>query len=143
MARSLIVNSSTTIPAAELSVSFARSSGPGGQNVNKVNSKVTLRWNVSESNAVSLEVRTRFLERFSSRINQAGEILISSERYRDQPRNLSDCYEKLRQLVQTTLAPLRKRKKTKPTNASIEKRLAGKREKSMRKQNRRLHPGEE
>lgn len=143
MARSLIVNSQLTIPEKELSVTFARSSGPGGQNVNKVNSKVTLRWNVSETDSVSLEVRTRFLRRFASRISQSGDILISSDKYRDQARNMSDCYEKLRQLIQIALTPPKKRKKTRPTKSSVERRLRGKREKSLRKQNRQFRAGED
>lgn len=143
MARSLIVNSHITIPATELSVTFARSSGPGGQNVNKVNSKAILRWKASETDAVSLEVRSRFLQRFASRICQSGDVLISSDKFRDQARNLSDCYEKLRQLIQTTLVPPRKRKNTRPTKASVERRLAIKREKSTRKQQRRFGTNDE
>ncbi len=138
MARSLIIDSQTIIPAEELSVTFARSSGPGGQNVNKVNSKAILRWRVADTDAISAEVRSRFLQRFASRVNQAGEILISSEKYRDQGRNISDCHEKLRQLIQTVLSPPRKRKITKPTKSSVEKRLANKKERSQRKKSRRF-----
>lgn len=143
MARSLIVNSQTKIPATEITATFVRSSGPGGQNVNKVNSKVVLRWNISESTALTPEVKSRFLQQFSSRISQSGDILISSDKFRNQARNLSDCYEKLRQLLQIALVSPRKRKNTRPTKASVERRLRSKREKSSRKQARQYRAGEE
>ncbi|QEG32956.1 alternative ribosome rescue aminoacyl-tRNA hydrolase ArfB [Bythopirellula goksoeyrii] len=143
MARSLIVNSRITIPATELAATFVRSSGPGGQNVNKVNSKVVLRWNISDSTALPPEVKSRFLQQFSSRISQSGDILISSDKYRNQARNLSDCCEKLRQLLQIALVSPRKRKNTRPTKASVERRLRSKREKSSRKQARQFKAGEE
>ena len=136
MSRPLVVNSHIVIPSSELAISFARSSGPGGQNVNKVNSKAVLRWNIRESTALPPDVKLRFKTHFPTRISQAGEVVISSDKYRDQARNVADCYEKLRQLVQVaTIAP-RKRKQTRPTYSSIQKRLADKRHKSHLKQQR-------
>ncbi len=136
MTRSLVINSQIVIPSTELVTSFARSSGPGGQNVNKVNSKAILRWNFRESTSLSTDVKTRFESSFATRINQAGEVLLSSDRYRDQGRNLADCYEKLRQLIQAALVVPRKRTKTRPTRGSIEDRLLSKRRKSQVKQQR-------
>ena len=138
MARSLIVNSRITIPATELIVTFARSSGPGGQNVNKVNSKATLRWNVASTQVLSPPVISRFLRKFPNRITQDGDLLISSDRYRDQARNVTDCHEKLRQLIQSALLVPQSRKSTQPTRGSVERRLQGKREKSKRKQLRKF-----
>lgn len=143
MSRSLVINSHIVIPSAELVMSFARSSGPGGQNVNKVNSKAILRWNLRASNSLPAEVKLRFEACFPTRINQAGEVMLSSDKYRDQPRNLADCYEKLRQLVQAAVVVPRKRGKTRPTRGSIEDRLAGKRQKSLQKKQRQFRSSNE
>jgi ribosome-associated protein len=136
MTRSLVINSQIVIPDSELIVSFARSSGPGGQNVNKVNSKAFLRWNFSASNWLPQDAKVRFEACFPTRINQAGEVLISSDQYRDQGRNLASCYEKLRQLIQAALVVPRKRRPTRPTRGSIEDRLTHKRHKSQTKRGR-------
>jgi ribosome-associated protein len=143
MSRSLVINSQIVIPSTEFATSFARSSGPGGQNVNKVNSKALLRWNFRESTSLSTDVKTRFEASFATRINQAGEVVLSSDRYRDQARNLADCYEKLRQLVQAALVVPRKRTKTRPTRGSIEDRLLNKRRKSRVKQQRGFRSSDE
>ena len=93
------------IPDAELRLSFARSSGPGGQNVNKVSSKAVLHFDVLTTPSLPPDVRQRFLERYQTRLTNAGEVVIHSEEYRDQPRNIQACYEKLRQMVLTVLRP--------------------------------------
>jgi ribosome-associated protein len=143
MARPLIVNDRIRIPGTELSLSFARSAGPGGQNVNKVNSKAVLRWNVAASPSLSEEVKSRFFQRFSQRINQAGELVLASDRYRNQLRNVSDCYEKLRHLIETVLVAPRKRVKTRPSRSSVERRLQEKRYSSQRKQRRQYRPDDD
>ncbi len=143
MSRSLVINSHIVIPSAELVMSFARSSGPGGQNVNKVNSKAILRWNLRASSSLPPEVKVRFEACFPTRINQAGEVMLSSDKYRDQPRNLADCYEKLRQLVQAAVVVPRRRGKTRPTRGSIENRLAGKRHNSEQKKQRQFRSSNE
>ncbi len=143
MARPLIVNDQVRIPETEFSLSFARSAGPGGQNVNKVNSKAVLRWNVAASVSLPDEVKSRFFQRFSQRINQAGELVLASDRYREQPRNVADCYEKLRHLIQTVLVAPRKRVKTRPSRSSVERRLQEKHRSSQRKQRRRFRPEDE
>lgn len=123
----LRINHRVAIPRTELRLTFARSSGPGGQNVNKVNSKVQLRWTVAETGALPPAVRDRFLVRFSRRFNDRGELILTSQRYRDQGRNVNDCFEKLRDMVLAVLTPPTKRKKTAPTRASREVRLGTKR----------------
>lgn len=140
MARQLIVHEELRIPGREISLSFVRSAGPGGQNVNKVNSKAVLRWNVAASLNLPFAVKARFLKRFASRINQNGELVLSSDRFRDQPRNVADCYEKLRQLIVTVLTPPRKRVKTRPSRGSVERRLQQKRSGAEKKQRRRYRP---
>ena len=122
---------------AEKSFTFMRSSGPGGQNVNKVNTKVRLRWDVAKSPSLSEAVRERFQKTYSRRITTEGDLLITSQRYRDQVRNIDDCLEKLRELLASVAAPPRRRKKTKPSRGSKERRLQGKREQSERKRSRR------
>src|SRR5687767_9970367 len=98
---------------SELKFTYVRSSGPGGQNVNKVNSKAVLRWNVRASPGVPDAVRARFTSRFGSRLTQAGDLVLTSERYRDQRRNEEDCLEKLRAMLVAVARPPKRRKKTK------------------------------
>ena len=81
----LRINAQIAIPRRELQFSFVRSSGPGGQNVNKVASKAVLRWNVTNTQAIPEAVRGRLLARFARRINDHGELILSSQRYRDRP----------------------------------------------------------
>src|SRR5688572_13240969 len=95
----------------ELQFTFVRSSGPGGQNVNKVNSKAVMRWNVTASPGVPADVRARFVHRFGSRITEAGDLVLSSQRFRDQGRNEADCLDKLRgMLTAVARAPVRRKK---------------------------------
>ena len=133
----LYVNSRLTIPAAELQVSASRSSGPGGQNVNKVNSKITLRWSPNRCAALDPAWRSRFLARHSNRINRDGELVLHSERYRDQPRNLSDVRFRLVQMLLECREPARARKKTRPTAGSKRRRREFKTKLSQKKQSRR------
>ncbi|MEX2138541.1 MAG: alternative ribosome rescue aminoacyl-tRNA hydrolase ArfB [Pirellulales bacterium] len=126
----------------ELKFTYVRSSGPGGQNVNKVNSKAVLRWNVVSSPGVPDAVRARFTSRFGTRLTEAGDLVLSSQRYRDQRRNEEDCLEKLHAMLTAVARPPKRRKKTKPTRASIERRKEQKRETSHKKQGRRWQ-GEE
>ena len=132
----LVVNSSISIPLKELNFTFSRSSGPGGQNVNKVNTKVTLHWPVAESPSIPEPVRRRFLERFPNRINSEGEVVLASQRYRDQGRNVADCMNKLREMLAQAATAPRKRKKTRPTRGSKERRLREKKAASEKKQRR-------
>ncbi len=106
----LEINADLRIPLREFQFAFAKSSGPGGQNVNKVNSKATLRWSVAASPSLSAPLRNRLLTRFRSRITGAGELLISSQRFRDAPRNVADCLEKLRRLLAEAVQPVKPRK---------------------------------
>jgi ribosome-associated protein len=133
----LSVTPAVQIPLSEFEFTYARSSGPGGQNVNKVNSKATLRWNLIGSPSLPEAVRQRFLKRYGSRVTSEGELLITSQRYRDQPRNIEDCLEKLRELLALAAVPPTPRKKTKPTRGSKERRLRDKRVQTTRKEQRR------
>ena len=131
------ITANIDIPDAELEWSFVRSGGPGGQNVNKVASKAVLRWQAAATAALPLDVKTRLLAQQRSRLTTEGELLITSQRYRDQEGNKEDCLEKLREyLTQAAIVP-KSRKKAKPTRASRERRLAAKRRRSSTKLTRR------
>jgi ribosome-associated protein len=133
----LTVTSRLQIPDEEFEFTFTRSSGPGGQNVNKVSSKAQLRWQAARSPSLPEEVRARFLARFGSRLTGEGELLIASQRYRDQRRNMEDCLEKLRSMLREVAAAPRRRKPTRPKRSSIEKRLSDKKLHGARKRERR------
>jgi ribosome-associated protein len=125
-----------SLPQEELIFTYARSSGAGGQNVNKVNSKAILRWNPRMSRALSEGVRERFLARYGNRLTADGDLIVMSDRFRDQGRNAADCLEKLREMIATVATPPKKRRATKPTFGSKVRRLKSKREHSQKKKNR-------
>jgi ribosome-associated protein len=133
----LVVTSTIKVPLSEFSLSFARSAGPGGQNVNKVNSKAVLRWPVAQSETLPPEIRARFLAQNRHRITTEGEFVIASQKFRDQPRNIADCYEKLQALLRAAAVRPVRRKKTKPTASSRRRRVADKRLRSAAKELRR------
>ncbi|HTN75458.1 MAG TPA: alternative ribosome rescue aminoacyl-tRNA hydrolase ArfB [Pirellulaceae bacterium] len=132
----LVVNARISIPRSELHLSFARSSGPGGQNVNKVNSKVTLHWPVKTSPSLPADVRQRFLTKYANRITTGGELVMSSQETRDQAVNIEDCLEKLREMLLSVATAPRKRHATKPTKGSQRRRIEAKKERSAVKKNR-------
>ena len=133
----LIVNSNISIPLKEFSFSYARSPGPGGQNVNKLNTKVTLRWDVDKTKCLSESVKERLITKYRRRINKAGEFMVVSHRFRDQGRNVADCLAKLREMIESVAVAPKKRKKTKPSKGATRRRLEQKRRKSAQKQSRR------
>ncbi len=139
----LVVDAQIQIPLSELQFTFARSSGPGGQNVNKVNSKVTLHWNVAQSPSLPEPLRARIMTQYGRRITATGELVLYSQRSRDQSRNRLDCLEKLRQLILAVRHVPRARRATRPSRASRERRLREKHQRGERKQQRSRPPGAE
>ncbi|MFQ5732833.1 MAG: alternative ribosome rescue aminoacyl-tRNA hydrolase ArfB [Planctomycetaceae bacterium] len=139
----LVVSRRIRIPLSEFEWTFSRSSGPGGQNVNKVSSKAQLRWNVSDTESLPADVKERFVQKYRRRITTSGEFLISSQRYRDQPNNVDDCRRKLCELILAVSVAPKTRKKTKPGRAAKERRLREKKRRSERKQMRKQPRGEE
>jgi len=127
-----------TVLERELLFRFSRSSGPGGQNVNKVNSKVTLIWTPAATGVLKPGAKRRFLDRYGNRLSAAGELQISSDRFRDQRRNREDCLEKLGSMIEPILKEPKRRRKTKPSKGAVERRLAGKKHRSQRKSSRRF-----
>lgn len=119
----LFVTDRISIPDEELSFEYARSGGPGGQNVNKVASKAVLRWTPSTSAALPPAVRARLLQKIASKLTTEGELLITSQKTRDQGRNVEDCLDKLREIVLAASVPPKVRRETKPTRASQERRV--------------------
>ncbi len=136
----LHVTDQLAVPLREFDFTFVRSSGPGGQNVNKLNTKAQLRWNATTSPSLDEPVRQRFLEKYRRRITNDGEIIITSQRFRDQGRNVADCLEKLRTLLLEAAVKPKPRKPSKPSRAVKERRLQSKREQAEKKNRRRFRP---
>jgi ribosome-associated protein len=131
----LDVTSRIQIPHDEFTFQFARSSGPGGQNVNKVNSKATLRWRPLQSPSLPDDVRQRFAVRFASKLLTDGSLLVSCEKSRSQLLNRIGCLEQLAGWLKEVATPPKKRRPTKPTKGSKTRRLN---EKRLRSDTKRL-----
>ena len=132
----LAVNDSLSIPRGELDVRVSRSSGAGGQHVNKTSSRVEIFWNIQTSRALSDEQRTRLLDKLSSRLTTEGSVRVVASDMRSQSRNRDLAEERLAELVRRALVVPRKRKPTKPTRAAKEARLESKKLHSNKKRTR-------
>jgi ribosome-associated protein len=130
----LIVNDRITIPESELEESFIRSSGPGGQNVNKVSSAVQLRFNVQTSRALSDVAREALLR--GGKLTRENVLVITAQRFREQERNRADARARLVEIVRLAATPKAKRFVTKIPRASKKKRLEGKKHRAQIKEGR-------
>jgi ribosome-associated protein len=139
----LTIGRGVAIPLAEIAFTFSRSGGPGGQNVNKVNSKAIMRWPIQNSPSLPAEVLERFMAKYASRVTIEGELILMSQRYRDQASNVDDCLQKLQDMLMTVLERPVMRHATKPTRASQHRRVETKRENSQKKQGRRPPQGDD
>jgi len=122
------------IPADALEWQFVRSSGPGGQHVNRTSSKAVLRFAVAASPCLPEDVRQRVVERERSRLTLDGALLIASQRHREQPRNVADCLAKLSAILERALVPPKSRRRTKTPRSAVRERLAAKKRRSATKQ---------
>jgi ribosome-associated protein len=124
------------IPDEELEERFVRSSGPGGQNVNKVASAVELRFDVRASTTLPEAVRDRLLARRDRRMTAEGVLVIHAQRFRTQERNREDARERLHALIEACREAPKPRVATKPTRGAVERRLGSKRERAQVKRER-------
>jgi ribosome-associated protein len=130
------VTPSIIIPESELSERFVRASGPGGQNVNKVSTAVELRFDPSQSTVIPADVRERLRALAGSRMTADGVLVIDARRHRTQAQNREDARERLADLVRQALVKPRRRRKTKPGKAAVERRIETKKRRSDTKRGR-------
>ncbi len=121
----------------ELKFKAVRSSGPGGQHVNKTASKVELSLNIVQSGAFSDSEKSRLLDKLKTRLSKEGILILQSAETRSQHRNKAIAIERLLDLVTENLKVVKKRKKTKPSKGAIERRLKSKKNQALKKVNRK------
>lgn len=130
------INNQLTIPDEELSFEFSRSSGPGGQNVNKVSTRVTLLFDVAGSPSLSEEQRAKIKNNLATRITKAGVLRVTSQKHRSQRANREAAVERLSELIREALRPRRPRRKTRVPRGVKERRLQEKKRRGERKRRR-------
>jgi len=131
------INKTTVISEEELKYDFSRSSGPGGQNVNKVNTRVTLYFDVKNSSSLTYPEKKAITSKLRNRISKDGVLRVICQKHRTQAANKMDATNRLVELLQKALTFKPPRKITKPTKASIQRRLENKKQRSQTKQLRK------
>ncbi len=137
MSRDLVVSPRVTIPASDMTWTAVRSSGPGGQNVNKVASKVELRFHLATTAALDEATKARLRALAGHRLDADGALVVVAQTSRNQLRNLHDARERVAELVRAALQPPRLRRATRPTRSSVRARLADKQRRAAVKAKRR------
>lgn len=134
----LVIDSRLIIPASELSWQASRASGPGGQHVNKADTRIQVRWSVARSEVLSDLQRRRLLDNLRTRLTEDGEIILASDAHRSQRRNRDEVAQRLAQLVREALVPPKPRRRTRPTLASRKRRLEDKKHRGKVKKSRKV-----
>jgi len=136
------INRFIEIPESEIQEAYIRSSGPGGQNINKVASAVQLRYDMDASETLSTEVKARLRKLFSNRINSEGVLIIKANRYRTQTKNRKDARERLAEIIRASIRAPRRRIITKPSMKFRQTRVDNKKRRTKIKAYRRkIYPG--
>jgi ribosome-associated protein len=126
-----------SIQADKFQISFVKSSGAGGQNVNKLSTKAVLRWRVIKSSDLPAGIKARFIRKWKNRISKDGYLVITSDKYRHRARNIDELFIKIKSMVECVYYPPKKRKKSRPSKSSVERRIKEKKIRSTHKRNRR------
>ncbi len=129
-----------TIPRGRIETRYARSGGPGGQHVNKTETKAEIRFVVAAADWLPAAVRARLQAQQASRITKEGELIITSERSRSRADNLEDCFDKLAKMLATASVPPKRRRKTKPSRGAKARRLDAKKKQANKKRDRSWRP---
>ena len=138
--RDIQVNRTLRIPFGELSFEASRSSGPGGQSVNKTNSRITLRWNINRSVVLTNAQRARIKAKLGGRIDKAGDVIVHAQSERSQLANREIASRRLAQWIADALIIQKKRRPTGPSRGERERRLKSKKKRSSLKASRRFKP---
>jgi ribosome-associated protein len=129
----IAISPTISLDESELEITFVRSSGPGGQNVNKVATAAQLRFDAAHSRSLPDDVRSRLLARAGSRLTRAGELIITARRFRTQERNRADAIARLVEMIRSAATPPKRRRKTRTPRAAKARRVDAKRRRSTTK----------
>ncbi len=136
MSDDIIINDLVVIPGSELQYTASRSSGPGGQHVNKTDSRIQVRWNIPSTSALSDFLKRRVMNVLATRLTDDGDLLLAADSNRSQHRNREEVTQRLAALVREALVPPKPRRRTKPTRASRQRRLDDKKKRADVKRQR-------
>lgn len=131
------------VPRSEATIEYSRASGPGGQHVNKTETRVTVRFDFEGTRSIPDADKERMKEKLATKLTKLGELLVSCDAYRDRARNLETAFERLEATLARAYERPKPRKKTKPSRGSKERRLDEKKRTSSRKQTRKSPRGED